>query len=166
MAAIEGLGQKVLVQVCVIVDDADKYARNYCAVFGLEMPESQITQGFSHTQATYYDQPTEAKAKIYSWQLGEVALELLEPLGPPSVWQDWLDAHGPSVHHVAFFVKNAEGVAQSFVEHGFPLAQQGFFSGLFPNGGHTGKYLYMETEKALATTFELLEHYDPNGEPR
>jgi len=46
MAAIEGLGNKVLVQVCVIVDDADKYARNYCDIFGLEMPRVADHAGF------------------------------------------------------------------------------------------------------------------------
>jgi hypothetical protein len=166
MGPIQGLGDKTLCQVCVIVDDLDAYAERYAKLFGIALPEAHVTDGYAETHATYFGKPTEAKARIYHWHFGNVGFELLQPLGPESVWQDWLDEHGPSVHHVAFRVTGADGVAREFVEHGYPISQHGFYTGRFPNGGHTGTYTYLETEKELGTTFELLENYDPNGEPR
>ena len=166
MRPIEGLGDKVLVQVCVIVDDADKYAKRYAEIFGIDIPEVHVTAGHDETNATYFGDPTEAKARIYHWHFGNVGFEILQPLGPESVWQDWLDEHGPSVHHVAFRVTDTNGVAREFIERGYPISQQGFFTGRFANGGHTGIYTYLETEADLGTTVELLEHYDPNGEVR
>lgn len=163
MEPIKGLGSRVLTQVCLVVDDADKYAKRYSELFGVTIPEPHITDGYSETNATYYGEPTEAKARIYYWNFGDVALELLQPLGPKSVWQDWLDEHGPSVHHVAFLVNDSHGVAREFARHGFPVSQQGFYTGRYPNGGHTGMYTYLDTEKALGTTYELLETFDPNG---
>lgn len=166
MTPIQGLGDKVLVQVCLIVDDADKYARRYAEVFGIEIAEAHVTDGHSETQATYFGKPTDAKARIYHWRFGDVGFEILQPLGPDSVWQDWLDQHGPSIHHVAFRVTDTDGVAREFARHGHPVMQQGFFSGRFANGGHTGAYTYLDTKKELATTFELLESYDPRGAVR
>lgn len=166
MAPIKGLGNKVLVQVCLVVDDADKYAARYAEIFGITIPEVHVTDGYADTQATYFGDPTEAKARIYHWHFGNVGFELLQPLGPESVWQDWLDEHGPSVHHVAFRVTDTDGVGHEFTQHGYPITQQGFFTGRFPNGGHTGVYTYLDTEKDLGTTIELLENYDPQGEVR
>jgi methylmalonyl-CoA/ethylmalonyl-CoA epimerase len=166
MVPIQGLGDKVLVQVCLIVDDADEYAKRYAEVFGIVVPEAHVTDGYKDTKATYFGDPTEAKARIYHWHFGNVGFEILQPLGPESVWQDWLDQHGPSVHHIAFRVTDTDGVAHEFVQHGYPISQQGFFTGRFPNGGHTGMYTYLDTGKDLGTTFELLENFDPNGEVR
>ncbi len=163
---IQGLGDRVLVQVCLIVDDADAYARRWADLLGLEVPEVHVTDGHSETEATYKGQPTDARARIYHWHFGNVGFELLQPLGPPSVWQDWLDEHGPSVHHVAFRVTDTHGVAREFARLDHPVTQQGFFTGRHPNGGHTGMYTYLDTERALGTTFELLENFDPQGEVR
>lgn len=105
-------------------------------------PKVHISDGFSKTEATYYGAPTEAKARIYHWHFGNVGFELLQPLAPKSVWQDWLDEHGPSVHHVAFRVTDTAGVAREFVRHGYPVLQQGSCN-CRPNGGHTGMYTYL-----------------------
>ena len=163
---IQGLGDKVLAQICIIVDDADAYAKRYSELFGIPIPEVHVTDGHSETEAEYYGEATEAKARIYHWHFGNVGFELLQPLGPKSVWQDWLDEHGPSVHHVAFRVKDSEGVAREFARLGYPVTQKGFYTGRHPNGGHTGMYTYLDTGDALGTVFELLEHFDPNGEVR
>ena len=122
---IQGLGDKVLVQICIIVDDADKYAKRYSELLGIPIPEVHVTDGHSETEAEYYGEATEAKARIYHWHFGNVGFELLQPLGPKSVWQDWLDEHGPSVHHVAFRVTDSDGVAREFARHSFPVTPEG-----------------------------------------
>ncbi len=156
--SVEGLGDKTICQICVIVDDVEKYAKHYAEVFGLDLPkEYHVTAGYDETRATYYGEPTEARAKIISWYMGNLQFELLQPLGGPSVWKDFLDQHGPGVHHIAFAVKGTAKVAESFAEHGFEVTQQGFFTGL-----PRGIYTYLATEQALGTTVELLEHLDAN----
>ena len=152
---VQGLDDKAIFQVCVIVDDVEKYAKKYSEIFGLEMPqEYQITAGHEVTKATYHGKPTEAKAKIVSWWLGQVQFELLQPLGGPSEWQDFLDKHGVGVHHIAFRVKGSNDVAASFGKHGIEVTQQGYFT------PPTGQYTYLGTEAALGTTVELLEFFD------
>jgi methylmalonyl-CoA/ethylmalonyl-CoA epimerase len=154
--SVQGLGDKTICQICVIVDDVERYAKKYCEIFGLEIPkEYQITAGHDETKAMYKGSPTEARAKIVSWQFGQVQFELLQPIGGPSAWKDFLDQHGVGVHHIAFWVKDSNEVAASFGQYGFQISQQGLFTGL-----PRGMYTYVDTESALGTTVELLEHFD------
>jgi hypothetical protein len=37
---VQGLDDNIIIQVCLIVDDVERYAKNYSEVFGLEMPKS------------------------------------------------------------------------------------------------------------------------------
>lgn len=154
--SVKGLGDKVICQVCLIVDDVEQYAKKYCEIFGLEMPkEYHVTAGHELTEATYYGAPTDARAKIVSWEFGQVQFELLQPIGGPSAWKDFLDQHGSGFHHIAFQVQGSDDVAASFVQHGFPVSQQGLFTGL-----PRGMYTYLDTESELGTTVELLEFFD------
>jgi catechol 2,3-dioxygenase-like lactoylglutathione lyase family enzyme len=154
--SVERLGDRAICQVCVIVDNVEKYAQQYAKIFGVEVPEEyHYTAGHDETVATYYGQPTEARAKITAFSMGDIEFELLEPIGGPSVWKDFLDEHGPGVHHVAFRVKGTDHVAESFAVHGFEVSQQGLFTGL-----PRGMYTYLTTEDALGTTVELLESFD------
>jgi methylmalonyl-CoA/ethylmalonyl-CoA epimerase len=154
--SVEGLGDKTIAQICVIVDDVEKYAKQYARIFGVDVPkEYHYTAGHDETKATYYGEPTDAKAKITSFDMGAIQFELLQPLGGPSVWKDFLDEHGCGVHHIAFTVKGTDSVTRSFAAHGYTVSQQGLFTGL-----PRGMYTYLETEATLGTTIELLEHFD------
>ena len=99
------LPDKTFFQICVIVDDLERYAENYRTILGFDVPHDvQITELYDHTQGTYYGKPLNARAKIVSWMMGKVAFEILQPLDEPSEWMDYLKKHGPGIHHVAFNV--------------------------------------------------------------
>lgn len=48
------------------------------------------------------------KVKTAFLSVGEVHLELLEPTGPDSTIQKFLDTHGPGIHHIAFATDNIQ----------------------------------------------------------
>ncbi len=54
--------------------------------------------------------------------LGQVTVELIEPLGGPSTWQEHLDAHGASVHHIAFEVQGMKDTLAYRVTRGMDHA--------------------------------------------
>ena len=151
---------KTFFQICLIVDDCERYAENYRKILGFDVPNDyQITHLYDHTQAQYYGQPLNARAKITSWLLGTIAFELLEPLDGPSVWMDYLQQHGPGLHHVAFHVPRSAPAAAYFADHGYKTTQQGLFT------GRTGMYTYLDTDKDLGVIVELLEHYENGAHP-
>jgi methylmalonyl-CoA/ethylmalonyl-CoA epimerase len=141
-------------QICVIVDDLTRYRQNYRTILGFDVPsEVQTTHDFDHTQATYFGQPMNAKAQIVSFMMGNVAFELLQPLDEGSVWMDYLKKHGAGIHHIAFNVPRIAPAAAFFADQGYQVTQQGLFT------GRTGMYAYLDTDKDLGVTIELLEHY-------
>lgn len=149
---VTGIDDKTIGQICIIVRDVERSAARYAEVFGFDIPrEFQITRRHDHTQATYYGQPCDARAKIVGFNIGRIQFELLEPLEPHSTWNDFLEQHGEGIHHVAFFVSKTEPAAQSLVEHGYTITQQGLFT------GQTGMYTYFDTDKDLGIVIELLE---------
>jgi len=44
--------------------------------------------------------------------LGSLSLELIEPVGGPSTWREFLDTRGEGVHHIAFHVPDTEAEAK------------------------------------------------------
>jgi catechol 2,3-dioxygenase-like lactoylglutathione lyase family enzyme len=141
-------------QICVIVDDLERYAENYREILGYNVPhDHQVTHAHDHTQATYYGKPMDARAKITSWMMGGVAFELLQPLDEGSIWADFLRERGPALHHIAFNVPRTAPAAAYFADRGYSVIQQGLFT------GRSGMYAYLDSEKDLGVTIELLEHY-------
>ena len=156
--AIATLGDKKLVQVCVVVEDIDRTAAYYREILGYDVPNNyQFTQSRHHTLSTYMGQPSDVPAKFVSFPMGDVSFELLQPMGSGSVWDDYLRTHGPGIHHVTFNVPRTAAAVASLADSGFTVTHQGLFT------GRRGMYTYMDTEKDLGVTIEFLEFYD--GEP-
>lgn len=154
---VTGLGEKVIAQVCIIVRDVEQMMARYVEIFGFDIPEVQTTFLHDHTKAVYFGKPTDARAKLVCFQTGGIQFELLQPLDPPSSWMDFLVQHGEGIHHIAFQVTDTDATANSFVDCGYVVTQQGLFT------GQSGMYTYFDTDKDLGVVVELLQHF--NGNP-
>jgi catechol 2,3-dioxygenase-like lactoylglutathione lyase family enzyme len=136
-------------QIGVVVRDIEAAVERYSRILGLEKPKIIITDEPEKARTTYHGQSTPARAKLAFFDLGQVQLELIEPVGGPSTWQEHLDAHGESVHHIAFVVKDT-GQAVAFLgEHGIEKVQQGYFEG--------GMYTIRTAPLSWEVTLELLQ---------
>jgi methylmalonyl-CoA/ethylmalonyl-CoA epimerase len=149
---MDALKENPVVQIGMIVRDMDAALEKYCKVFDLPRPNVMVTDGYEQTKATYYGQPTDARAKLAFLKMGQVDLELIEPLGGESTWQKHLDEKGEGVHHIAFRVKGTEAIVDTFQqEFDSPIQQQGHYTG--------GMYTYIDTQKLLGVVVELLENF-------
>lgn len=145
------LDPQTFCQVGVIVRDIEAALDRYCRIFGCERPAVIITDEPEKARAVYRGAPTDARAKLAFLRIGSVSLELIEPQGGASTWQEFLDQHGEGVHHLAFGVKASDAVAAQFAAAGMPVAQQGHYEG--------GMYTYIDGEKSLGLILELLEDF-------
>ena len=66
----------------------------------------------------YRGQPHKAKVKISMAQLGDVQLELIQPLEKKSVHGEYLEEKGEGIQHVMFSVKDLDKVTSGLVEEG------------------------------------------------
>jgi 4-hydroxyphenylpyruvate dioxygenase-like putative hemolysin len=55
-----------------------------------------------------------------------VTIELIEPVGGPSTWQDFLETKGEGIHHIAFEIKRMEKKIRLLAGKDMPLLQTGF----------------------------------------
>ena len=146
-----GIGTNLVCQIGLVVKDIEKSAAAYCDVLGLPKPNIIVTDGYDKAQTVYRGQPSEARAKLAFFDMGQVQIELIEPDGKPSTWQEVLDEKGEGVHHIAFFVKDSNKVVTYLESKGGKLVQQGHYTG--------GMYSYVDTTPQLHLVLELLENF-------
>ena len=144
------LGTNIVTQVGIVVRDIEAKAKAWSQILGLPMPNIIITDGYDKAQTEYSGQPTQARAKLAFFNMGQVSVELIEPVGGPSTWKDQLDQHGESVHHIAFVIKGMKDKIAYLSGNGVPLVQRGEYTG--------GRYAYMDGVKQLGAVLELLEN--------
>lgn len=145
--------EKKMTQVGIIVDNIEASAANWAAFLGMEeVPGISIAEGHESVPTEFRGQPSDAKAKLAFFQLDNITIELIEPMGGNSTWQEFLDENGPGIHHIAFDIEDMETTVKDFEAFGIPELQHG--------GWGTGEYAYMDGTGKLALIIELLEHYN------
>jgi catechol 2,3-dioxygenase-like lactoylglutathione lyase family enzyme len=144
------LGTTTITQIGIIVGNIAAKARAWSEIFGLPLPEIRETAGYEQTQAEYDGQPTGARAKLAFFNLGQVQVELIEPVDGPSTWREQLERHGDSLHHIAFRIQGMGEKVAYLGGHGIPLVQRGEYTG--------GRYAYLDGIGQLGTILELLEN--------
>jgi catechol 2,3-dioxygenase-like lactoylglutathione lyase family enzyme len=140
-----------LCQISLVVRDIEETAGKWAEVFGLKAPEITLTDGPELAHTSYKGKPTDARAKLAFFQFGPISVELIEPVGGPSTWQEFLDKNGPGLHHIGLTSKNAEKMTSKLENMGIDILQQGDFTG--------GRYTYFDSGPALGAILELLEFF-------
>lgn len=146
------LGNNIVTQVGLIVRDIESKARAWSEILGLPMPEIIITDTVDQAHTEYNGKPTPARAKLAFFHMGQLDVELIEPIDGPSTWEDQLAGQGDSLHHIAFEIKGMEEKAAVLNSQGVPLIQRGEYDG--------GRYAYFDGSARLGTILELLENDD------
>jgi methylmalonyl-CoA/ethylmalonyl-CoA epimerase len=146
------VGSNTITQIGLVVKDIEKSLDAYCEVFGIARPSVIITDDFDFAQTRYRGLPSKARAKLAFLDMGQVQIELIQPDGQPSTWQEALDSNGESVHHIAFQIKNTAAVVKDLANHEIQIVQQGQYKG--------GMYTYVDSTDKLGVVLELLENFE------
>lgn len=145
------LGNEVITQVGILVNDIEKTSKVYAEFFGVEPPDIRQTDIMEKAQTKYLGQPTTAQAKLAFFQVGpQLQLELIEPDQNPSTWRHDLDKNGEGFHHIAFNIKGMRHMIDKLDGFGLPLLQTGEYTG--------GRYAYIDGTDKLKLVLELLEN--------
>jgi hypothetical protein len=145
------LGNSTVVQIGLLVNDVEKTAGKYAEFFGIEKPEIIITDGYDLAKTEYNDKPSETRAKLAFFKVGEkLEIELIEPDKNPSTWRDVLDENGDGFHHIAFIVNGMKEKVMQLEQNGMKLLQKGEYKG--------GRYAYVDALSDLKLVLELLEN--------
>lgn len=141
-------GFRRVTQVAIVVRDIEEAAERWARLLGVPKPRVIETEEWERTRMTYRGAPSRGRAKLAFFDLGGVTLELIEPIGGPSTWSEFLEEQGQGIHHIAFVVDDMDAAIRRLEEEGGVLVQRGDFEG--------GSYAYVDAREKLGAIVELL----------
>jgi methylmalonyl-CoA/ethylmalonyl-CoA epimerase len=141
------------IQVAIVVRDLDAKVRVWSELLGVE-PSKVVTTGpLEETNTRYMGSETPARVRVAVFDLGHCAIELLEPIGGPSVWSDHLERQGEGLHHLGFLVDDMDASVESVASLGMTVVQEA----VYENSYERGRYVYFDSQAELAALLEFNE---------
>ncbi len=143
-------GMKKIAQVAIVCKDIEASRARWAALLGMEPQPIRTTRPGNEVKVLFRGKPSNARAKLAFFNAGETVIELIQPLGGDSSWQQFLDKNGEGVQHLGFQVTDLEKTVQSLEKQGYPILHRGRYD------SEDGDYVYMDTAAKLGVTVELL----------
>lgn len=147
-------GLKKVIQVAIVVKDIETTSQKWAELLGMPVPEIRTTRPGHEVKEIYRGKPSEGQVKLTFFNLGQVVLELLQPVSPGTSWQEFLDTKGEGVQHLGFTVVDQVKASEELEKEGYPVFHRGRYD------SDDGTYIYHDTQEALGVVIELL-HSDP-----
>jgi len=143
-------------QLSIVVRDLDKAMKLYGGIFGLAHWKVMTPE---YTDRTFRGEIANFKVKVALARVGNMELELIQPLEGRSANAEFLLKHGEGLHHIGISVTNIKERIREFAELGFELIQSG------ERPGNVFAYLQNEAQSSiLIELFERSQSID-YGEP-
>ncbi len=141
-------------QVGMVVEDLDDGMERFEAILGVDEWAELRFEPPALTEATYRGEPAEFTFRLALAEVGDIDLELIEPLSGENVYTDHLEEHGEGLHHLACYtLEDPQGAVERFRDAGIPVIQSGVFEG--------STFWYLDTRDALnGVLFEVLDRQE------
>jgi methylmalonyl-CoA/ethylmalonyl-CoA epimerase len=144
-------------QIGMLVKDLDETVEKYWKVFGIGPWHFYTYQKPMVKEMTYYGKPANYSMRLALSYFGPMRIELIEPGEGESIYADFVLEHGYGLHHLGLLTDNMEESLAEAESAGFKMIMDGAGFGL----GGDGHYAYLDTEKEIGITLELIER--PKG---
>ena len=118
-----------ITQTCWVVRDIAATERFMGENLGVEQWTRFPDLAFGPDKCTYRGRPAAFVAHVSLAYLGEMQLELIQPVRGESIYSDFLERSGGGMHHVAFEPDDFEGALRDFADRGMTPVQQGEMAG-------------------------------------
>ncbi|MBQ6562981.1 MAG: VOC family protein [Clostridiales bacterium] len=123
------------IQINIVVRDIEKAARKWGELLGIPTPEIRVNHLEGGENYTYRGEPVSCDLKVADIPMNGFVIELHEPIGGPSSFQEFLDKHGNGVHHIGFEVgERRDEVIQELSEAGYDTNRT---LGIYPGSSWT-----------------------------
>lgn len=141
-------------QVCFVVRDLDQAIDYWRRVNGVERWSKAYDLAKGQVDKRYWGEPEDFQFSCAYGFAGSTLIELAEHDGGCSVYKDWLDEKGESMHHIGFRLADAaeyEAALAHYAEAGLREAMSGWFHA---PGGNC-KWAYIDTRSQIGCYTEL-----------
>jgi catechol 2,3-dioxygenase-like lactoylglutathione lyase family enzyme len=118
-----------ITQLCWVTDDIEATERLLTEQFGTGEWTRLRDITFGAETTTLRGEPVEFTAHISLGYAAELQLELIEPVTGPTIHAEFLERHGPGLHHVCFDVDDVDAACASAEAAGVPVLMRGSMMG-------------------------------------
>lgn len=123
------------IQINIVVKDIELAAEKWAKLLGIEKPAIRVNHLEGGENYTYRGEPVTCDLLVADIPMEGWMLELHQPIGGPSSFQEFLDKHGNGVHHIGFEVGDDRGeVIRELAEEGFDVGRT---LGIYPGSSWT-----------------------------
>ncbi len=150
---------KEIKQLGIVVENVEETARNYWGLLGvgpwilLDFKPPHLTDVTLHGISINDQVNLHTKAALA--RIGDLQIELLEPVKGPSTYMEFLKTRGQGIHHLSFDrIENHDEMISGFRRMGIETESTGLIGGAIT-------FSYMATQDDLGTIYEALK-VDPN----
>lgn len=134
-------------QIALVVDDIERVARNYAELFGVPVPDIWQVPPHAEAHTRFRGQPTDTRARICVFDMGQVVLELTQADDQESSWKQFRDERGQGVHHIGFQVKDRDAAMRFFAGKNAPERHYGDYTG--------GNYTFVDSEREFGVLINV-----------
>lgn len=138
----------------IVVRDINKAAQMFADVYGITPPTTARVYDNNGRGLPFPPNVTgnpAAKARLMQFTVGNVRIELIEPIDGPTPWMDHLNKYGQSVHHIAFAAKDVDETIHSLEVKG----------GRWVMGAPGNPFGYVDMKDLLGYTIEVGRQQPP-----
>lgn len=136
-------------QINIVVADIEKAAEAWAQLLGVEKPEIRLNHLEGGENYKYHGEPVSCDLLCADIPMNGFVIELHQPVGGPSSFQDFLDKHGNGVHHIGFEVGDArDDIIADMEEAGYDTQRT---IGIYPGSSWT----IVDTEDELGVNLNI-----------
>jgi len=140
-------------QIALVVRDLDASMRRYWEMLGIG-PWRVYTYGPPLVKSmTYRGKLQDYRMRLALTQIGDLQLELIQPLSGETTYAEHLERKGEGLHHVGIFIASFDQALAEAAKRGYAVLQSGRGFGRWGDGG----FAYLDTEASFGTILELIE---------
>jgi len=137
-------------QVAVVVEDLKKTIENYWQILGIGPWKIYTFAPPELKEMTIRGKPVDYSMKFAETTVGNVIIEVIEPMEGPSIYKEFLEEKGGGPHHIACYkVEDVQKTLNAFKEMGIDVLQSGKF--------HDVEFYYLDTEKVFGAILEVVK---------
>lgn len=137
-------------QVAVVVKDMMKTIKNYWKMLGLGPWSIYTFAPPGLTEMTLRGKSVTYSMRLAETTVGNVIIEVVEPLEGPSIYKEFLMQKGGGPHHIACYkVPDVRKALGNFKKMGVNILQSGKFDEV--------EFYYLDTEKTLGVITEIVK---------
>ena len=118
------------IQICIVVKDIERAAEKWAQLLNIPKPEVHDSHLEGNKDYTYRDKEVSCDLKVAVFDMDNFVIELHQPAGGESSFQEFIEKHGNGVHHLGFEVGDQrDAIIGELSEAGYNMRTVGYYPG-------------------------------------